>query len=453
MLPLSQLSSLRPASRKKSRACRLERLESRELLTANPTVTAVNLASTQWTGAFVSYLESQGLGVGGYSVPAGANQTKTLPWTGLNQVKITFDQNVKVTAGDLSVSGTNVTAYAFSDFGYNSSTHTATWTLAAPLGKDKILLSLDANGKSPVRNSDGQVLDGAWTNGVSSFPSGNGTGGDDFRFQVHVLPGDVDGNNGVNLFDSMSVRLKVGKNAGDTGYQYRYDTDGSGSIAMADYDLVYARFGTLLPSGSPAGTNNNAPTVLPLRNVHVGTNAADTVFSLGDIFADVEDPASNLTFSVINNTNPSLFNSTAISQGDLILAFAPSTEGTALLTLRATDSGGLLVDMTFSVTATDTPVWDPFNTSPTISDFQIIPGPADTWTISGTVSDLEQDVVGMVVFFGGVLQEYHYTAIVQEDGTFQITRMCVDLNNGTATAQTFDDLGLMSNLAVFYITV
>jgi hypothetical protein len=453
MLSPLQSRALRSLSQKRSRICRLESLESRELLTANPKVTAVNLASTQWTETFVSHLESQGLGIGGISIPAGANQMKSLPWTGLNQVKITFDQNVHVSAGDLSVSGIKVTAYAFSDFSFDSGTYTATWTLAAPVVKDKILLSLDANGKSPVHNADGQALDGAWTNGVSSFPSGNGTGGDDFKFQVHILPGDADGNNTVNVIDYISARLKIGKNAGDSDYFYRYDTDGSGSITQGDLDLVYARFGSLLPSGSPAGTNNNAPTVLPLRYLGVGTNATDTVFSLGEIFADVEDPVANLTFSVVGNTNTSLFNSASISQDNLVLSFAHDIEGTSLITLRATDGGGLLVDMTFNVTVADTPVWPPFDVSPTIADFTLIPGPADTWTISGTVMDPDQDVEGMVVTFGGVLRDYGYTAIVQEDGTFEVTKVCDGLFGGTATARTFDDLGMISNLAVFYVTL
>jgi hypothetical protein len=303
----------------------------------------------------------------------------------------------------------------------------------------------------PVHNAEGQALDGDWTNGVSSFPSGNGIGGDDFKFQINVLPGDVDKNNCVNIADLYVVSSKVGKNAGDTGYSYRCDIDGNGSNNTTDYNLAYARFGNLLPSGSPAGMTNDAPTALPLGNVGVGTNAADLVFSLDDIFVDVED--SDLTFSVIGNTNSSLFNSVSVNNGNLTISFASDTEGTAALTMRAADSGGLFVDMTFNVTVSDTLVWVPFDNPPIITDFSIIPGPGDTYTFSGTVTDLDQEVAGMVVTFGGVLEDYGITAIVQADGTFEFLSVCSGLYTGTATAWTYDDLGMMSNEATFYVTV
>jgi hypothetical protein len=436
------------------RSLGMEHLENRMLLSGTPpAVTAVNLGSTQWTSSFVGFLQSQGVGAGGYAVPAGSNQLKTLPWTDLNQVRITFDQDVHIAAGDLSVSGTNVTAYAFSDFSYDSATYTATWTLAASLAKDKILLDLDANGKYPVHNYDGQALDGAWTTGASVFPSGNGNGGDDFKFQVNVLPGDIDGNNCINNVDSTAVRFKNGKNAGDIGYNIRYDTDGNGSITLDDYILIYARMGNRLPLGSPAGITNSAPTVLPLGNLGVSTNAVDTVFSLGDIFGDAEDSTSNLTFSVTNNTNSSLFSAVFINQGVMTLSFAANTEGTAALTLRATDSGGLFVEMTFHVTVADTLIWIPDDNPPVISNFGGTEGPENFWTFAGTVTDPDQEVAGMIVTFGGVLEGYGYTAIVQADGTFTLTKEFPGIYSGTASAQTFDSLGMSSNLATYYITV
>ena len=199
--------------------------KNRVLLTAvPPTVTAVNLGSTQWTSAFVNFIQSQGLGAGGYAVPAGSNQLKTLPWTNLNQVRITFDQDVHVTAGDLSVSGTNVTAYAFSDFSYDSNTYTATWTLATTLAKDKILFDLDADGMNPVHNSEGQALDGAWTNGTQqSFPPATAMPATISSFASMYCPGTSMEIIIVNIMDATVVRAKIGKACGDTGYNIRYD--------------------------------------------------------------------------------------------------------------------------------------------------------------------------------------------------------------------------------------
>ena len=113
------------------RSLRIESLETRNML-SHPAVTAVNVAGSNAT-SFVSYLQSSGLGVGGYAIPVGSTaQLKTLPWANIDQIRITFSENVAVREEDLSVSGVNTTAYAFSGFSYDPASYTATWTMAAP---------------------------------------------------------------------------------------------------------------------------------------------------------------------------------------------------------------------------------------------------------------------------------------------------------------------------------
>ena len=46
---------------------------------------------------------------------------------------------------------------------------------------------------------------------------------------------------------------------------------------------------------------------------------------------------------------------------------------------------------------------------PVISDFGAKQGPEDFWTFSGIVSDEDDNVEGMIVYFGGVLAGYGYT--------------------------------------------
>ena len=63
-----------------------------------------------------------------------------------------------------------------------------------------------------------------------------------------------------------------------------------------------------------------------------------------DLFAafdDFEDPDTALTYTIENNSNPSLFTATTIngSLGTLTLDYAPATTGTADITVRATDTG------------------------------------------------------------------------------------------------------------------
>jgi hypothetical protein len=424
----------------------VEALEQRFMLSL-PAVANVTVGSTQWSSSFLNYLESSGQGTNGYSVPVGSsNQLKTLSWTNVNQVRIRFTENVSVAAADLSVSGVNTTAYSFSNFTYDANTWTAVWTLSTSIAKDKVFFDLDADGMDPVRSTaSGDILDGAWTDCVSTYPSGNGSGGQDFQFRVNVLPGDADGNNAVNLTDLLLVRGKVGKNAGDAGYNARYDVDGSGGITWDDYGAVNARLGHVLPSGNPVGMTDDAPTTSGIPDVSVNENAPDEYVPLLWYFDDAEQSSGTLAYSVVGNTNPSLFTSLTIdSYGGLTLDFAPDTHGDAVLTIQATDNAGLIVTTTLVVHV---------NAAPVIANFTVTYVTGYTWTLQGTVSDADDAVSGLVVTFGGVFAGYSATATVQADGTFSLTQEFVGLQSGTATAQTQDAHGAVSNLATYEVTV
>ncbi len=414
---------------------------------SHPAVAAVNVASTDWASNFVSHLESSGLGTDGYAIPVGSSaQLQTLPWTNINQIRITFSEDVTIAAADLSISGVNKTAYVFSGFNYDPNTLTATWTLDAPITKDKLVLDLDADGMAPVQSvSTNDVLDGAWTDCQSTYNSGNGQGGTDFQFRFNVLPGDANASNGVTLTDAFLAGQKIGKIAGQSGYDIRCDVDGSGNIATSDYYAIRAQIGCTLPTGDPIGMTNDAPTTSGIPDVSVATNTTDYVLSLPDFFADAETASADLAYSIINNTNASLFDALDIdSSGDLNLDFAASTTGDATLTIRATDEAGLIVDTTVTVHISDAPI---------IGNFYCINEISNFWTLTGTVTDNDDDVEGYVVTFGGVLAGYYLTTTVGADGVFSLTVELVGLQQGTATAQTCDPHGVLSNLAMDYIIV
>jgi hypothetical protein len=414
---------------------------------SHPAVAAVNVSSTQWASGFISYLESYNLGTGGYAVPVGSSsQLQTLPWNNIDQIKITFSEDVVIAAADLSVSGANTTAYAFSAFTYNSNSHTATWTLAAPIAKDKVMFDLDANGMAPVKSAaTGGVLDGAWTNCQSTYPSGNGQGGTDFEFRVNVLPGDADGNNSVTSLDALAVSRQVGKNAGDSGYSIRYDIDGSGGITSADVNAVQVKLGSVLPTGNPVGMTDDAPTTSGIPDVSIAAGTADYIYSLPNFFADAETAAADLAYSVVQNTNASLFNSLNINTSkELDLSFASGIKGDATITIRATDPAGLFVDTSFHVHVSDAPY---------ISDFYCINEYGNYWTFTGIVGDNDDPVQGDVITFGGVLASYHLTTTAGSDGVFSLTVDLPNLSSGTGTAQTQDPHGVLSELAEDWITV
>jgi hypothetical protein len=414
---------------------------------SHPAVAAVNVSGTGWASAFISHLESSGLGSGGYAIPVGSStQLQTLPWTNINQIRITFSENVVIQAADLSVSGNNQTAYAFSAFSYDSGTFTAVWTLDAAIAKDKLMLDLDADGMDPVVSvSTNDVLDGAWTNSQSTFNSGDGQGGDDFQFRFNVLPGDVNASNSVTMMDTALASSRVGKNAGDAGYFVQFDVDGSGGITSADVSAITSRWGTGLPLGGPVGVIDDAPTTAGIPDVSVATTTTDYVLSLPDFFEDAETASDQLTYSIVQNTNASLFNSLDIdSSGGLDLSFAGSVAGDATITVRATDASGLIVDTTVGIHR---------SAAPYISNFYCINESGNSWTISGNVADSDDSVVGDVVTFGGVLANYHLTATVASDGSFVLTVELVGVQQGTATARTVDPHGVLSNLASDYLVV
>ena len=430
-----------------SRQARIEMLEPRWVLSA-PAVADVNICSTDWATEFIDYLETAGMGTDGYSIPAGSSeQLKTLPWINLDQVRITFSEDVDVQMGDLSLSGVNQTAYSFSDFSYDSNTYTATWTLPEPIGKDKLLIDLDANGIDPIEDASNNVLDGEWVDSASTYNSGNGMAGGDFEFRFNVLPGDGYASNGVNIIDAMFGNMLRGKDVNAQGYNVRYDVDGDGEITLDDCNAMYSYIGDSLPAGDPVGVSNDAPTTAGFADVNVDENAADEVLSLFDAFDDAEDDDDDLTYSIVYNSNPDLFDSVDIDgvNGELTLDFAFDEFGEALLTIRATDSNGLIVDTTLEVNVEST------NQAPVISNFVVWDEGDDVWTIEGRVTDVDDDVEGMVVTLGGVLAEYNLTATVQADGTFSVTKILAGLSYGVATAQTEDDEGAESNLAQTYV--
>ena len=102
---------------------------------------------------------------------------------------------------------------------------------------------------------------------------------------------------------------------------------------------------------------NQPPTTVGIPDVFVAEEAGDTVIDLFAAFDDPEDPDSVLDYTIQSNTNSALFASTPINGalGTLTLDFAPNANGTAEITVRATDCGYplLSVETTFTVTGTE----------------------------------------------------------------------------------------------------
>ncbi len=169
---------------------------------------------------------------------------------------------------------------------------------------------------------------------------------------------DVDG-------DSLTAALATGPSDGTLGL----NSDGAFTYTPGpefngtDTFTYTANDGTLASNVATVTITVNAvndtPTTSGIANVTDQEDALDRVIDLKTSFDDVEEGSAGLTYAVQANTNASIFDSTTIAGGVLTLDYAANAFGTSDLAIRATDSGTLFVESTFTVTVTsvnDTPV-------------------------------------------------------------------------------------------------
>jgi hypothetical protein len=112
-----------------------------------------------------------------------------------------FSQHVNVQADDLAISAAGMPPEDIAGFQYDPQSFTATWTLAKNIDEDEWTIELDGHTASGVRNAAGVFLDGEWTDQSSQFPSGNGVAGGDFVFRFQVMPGDLNRDQAISIFD------------------------------------------------------------------------------------------------------------------------------------------------------------------------------------------------------------------------------------------------------------
>ena len=240
--------------------------------TGIPHVTDVFVSGSAWTPAdanpgtttFMEYVEARGLGDRrfGFRVTDGGPNSNELPWTNLNTVTVRFDRDVTVDAADVIVRNASTgTPFALSGApAYDSATDTLVIRLAQPLQNQRVEVVLDGDPGGVTATDGGRLLDGDFTN---FLPSGDGSAGGDFAFRFNVLPGDVDRNGAVNIFDTLATRNRQGTSTTSPGtapntYTPFHDVDGNGAINIFDTLAVRNRQGTSLPAvvaaASPFGT-------------------------------------------------------------------------------------------------------------------------------------------------------------------------------------------------------
>jgi len=146
--------------------------------------------------------------------------------------------------------------------------------------------------------------------------------------------------------------------AGVLTLSYPADVNGTADIAVRATDPLGAWVEDTI-TVTVTSVNDAPPTVVdPMANVTVDEDSADSIVHLSNVFDDV-DFGDTLALSVTGNTNTGLV-ATSIFGTRLALSYVPDENGTADITVRATDSGGLWIEDTFNVAV------DPVNDAPTV---------------------------------------------------------------------------------------
>lgn len=148
----------------------------------------------------------------------------------------------------------------------------------------------------------------------------------------------------------------------DTSGNLTYDLNGTSGTALMKVEVTDSGDSTPPPNDdtsdfvtftiSVSSGANTAPTTSGLADVNELEDASDTVIDLAAAFSDAEDASADLIYTVENNTNAALFDSLAVdaTTDELTLDYKADANGTSVITIQATDSGGLSVTANFTVT-------------------------------------------------------------------------------------------------------
>jgi hypothetical protein len=113
------------------------------------------------------------------------------------------------------------------------------------------------------------------------------------------------------------------------------------SATASDEDGTYSSNSLIVGGSEPIVAN-------PIADVTANEDGDDDVLDLSSTFVD-QDAGDSLTLSITGNTSASLVTAT-VNGTSLTLDYLADQSGTAEITVRATDSSGLFVEDTFTVT-------------------------------------------------------------------------------------------------------
>lgn len=218
---------------------------------APPRVEHVWVGGAAWAPQFRQYVQARhptSVAEYGFSV-YDPDFTPVLPWVNLDQITVRLSySDMTVEPRHLRVRGVTVASYgvvAVQSRNVDSDT-IATFTLAQPLRRDRLLIEVDGS------------EDGVHIGNLRLDGDRDGVPGGDFRLRLDVLPGNVNGGAWVAPTESVALRYALGTSVSNPRDRYTIfeDVDGSGRIDLRDIVEVRRRENTRLPFTEPAAAGS-----------------------------------------------------------------------------------------------------------------------------------------------------------------------------------------------------
>jgi len=229
----------------------------------------------------------------------------------------------------------------------------------------------------------------------------NGAFGNDVDIKKHTMIGD-----NANMGTAHSLVIEVNGEIGDNvevqgGSQVTIKKNAVigdnvvivAGITIEENNTVEA--GAIVTSNTPTNALvvNSPPYVAQLIADVVDSEIdPDRNVDLGAAFNDAENVDADLTYSITSNTNSAAVG-TSITGTTLTLSYTVNNDGTAIITVRATDEGGKTVEDTFTVIVetSGTPVITLSGANPQVF------GVGDAYSELGATADDIEDGNGLAV--------------------------------------------------------
>jgi hypothetical protein len=160
----------------------------------------------------------------------------------LSQMTITFDRDVTISTGMVSVVGANTGPKNTFTLTYSSATCTATLQWPSGLPNDTYTVTV-ADGVT----AGGVALDGEMDLAAPTLPSGNGTAGGAFTVYVRRLVGDINQDQSVDVLDLVALAGAWGTSTGQPGFDPACDLNGDGSVDVTDLLILAENWNLVIP--------------------------------------------------------------------------------------------------------------------------------------------------------------------------------------------------------------